>query len=298
MFRRIVSAVVLCAFVLSAARAADDYYFDSNGVKIHYVVEGKGEPVLLIHGFTASIPMQWGLPGILSKLSKDYQVIAIDNRGHGRSDKPHDPKQYGAEMPNDAIRLLDHLKIPKAHVVGYSMGGFITNYLVATHPDRLITATLGGAGWTKPDDSRLAFMTDLADSLDNGKGIGPLIDFLTPAGKPKPSEEFLSSVNQMIMLNNDPKALAACIRGMKGLAVTEDKLRANKVPTLALIGEIDPLKVGVDEMQKVMTNLKVEVIDKADHMTAFYDPKFVDDLKEFLASHSMAKAAAAAAGAR
>ena len=94
-------------------RAAEDQYFDSNGVKIHYVVEGAGEPVVLVHGFTANIQLQWGMPGIITKLAKDYQVIALDNRGHGKSDKPHDPEKYGPEMINDVIRLMDHLNIKK-----------------------------------------------------------------------------------------------------------------------------------------------------------------------------------------
>ncbi len=299
MIRRIgfVAALALCALMVRVANAAEDQFFDSNGVKIRYIVEGQGEPVVLIHGFTANLQVQWGLPGIISKLKKDYQVIALDNRGHGRSDKPYDPKQYGAEMINDVIRLMDHLTVPKAHVVGYSMGGFMTNYLVATHPERVISATLGGAGWTKAHDERLGFLTALADSLDAGKGVGPLIEQLTPANRPKPSPELIASINQMLMLTNDSKALAACIRGMGGLAVTEEQLRANKVPTLALIGSDDPLKLGVDELQKVMPNLKVDVLEGADHMTTFSKPQFIDDLKEFLSTHSQVKPAAAEAGA-
>lgn len=293
MLRRIAVAFALCALIVSSARAAEDKFFDSNGVKIHYIVEGQGEPVVLVHGFTASIPVQWAMPGIVSKLSKNYQVIALDNRGHGRSDKPHDPKQYGAQMVGDVVRLLDHMQIKKAHVVGYSMGGFMTGYLLSNHPDRLITATLGGAGWSQADDTRLNFLTELADSLDAGKGIGPLILQLTPADQPKPTEEQISGINQMLMLTNDSKALAACIRGMKGLAVSEAQLRANKVPTLAIIGDRDPLKAGVDDMQKVMANLTVEVIQGADHMTAFRSPKFIEDLQGFLSAHSTAKAAAA-----
>ncbi len=298
LLRRMLPAVVVLALVASLGRAAEDQSFDSNGVKIHYTIQGEGEPVVLIHGFTANAIVQWGVPGVISKLSKDYQVIALDNRGHGKSDKPHDPKQYGPEMALDAIRLLDHLKIERAHLVGYSMGGFITNYLVATHPQRILSATLGGAGWSKPGDtSRQEVMTALAESLDDGKGIGPLIVALTPADRPKPSDEQIETINTLIMAANDQKALAACIRGMAGMTVSEAKLRANKVPTLALIGELDPLKVGVDELQDVMSDLKVEVIEGADHMTAFRSPKFIVDLSGFLAANAKTKAAAAA-GAR
>ncbi|MBI2827008.1 MAG: alpha/beta hydrolase [Planctomycetia bacterium] len=292
--------LLLVALLLMApalARAAEDQFFDSDGVKIHYIVEGQGEPVLLIHGFTANIDVQWGLPGIIRELAKDYKVIALDNRGHGKSGKPHDPKQYGEQMVEDSIRLLNHLKIDKAHIVGYSMGGFITNKLISVHPDRALTATLGGAGWAQADDQRLAFLTNLAESLDAGKGIGPLIEQLTPPGKPKPTEEQMSGINQMIMLMNDPKALAACIRGMQALAVPEAKLKENKVPTLALIGEIDPLKIGVDELEPRMKNLRVIVIDGADHMNAFSNKAFIGGLKEFLAANAKnPKPAAAAAG--
>jgi pimeloyl-ACP methyl ester carboxylesterase len=291
---------LLLAFVLlawSASLKAEDQFFLSDGVKIHYIVEGQGEPVLLIHGFAANLQVQWA--GVIKDLAKDYKVVALDNRGHGRSGKPHEPEKYGIEMVEDAVRLLDHLNIDKAHVVGYSMGGFITNKLLTTHPERMITATLGGAGWAQADDQRLAFMKTLADSLDAGKGIGPLIMELTPAGKPKPTEEQIAGINQMLMLTNDQKALAAVIRGMTGLAVPEEKLKANKVPTLSLIGEIDPLKVGVDELAGRMANLKVVVIDGADHMTTFTNPVFTSSLRDFLAAHALSgakKPAAAAAG--
>jgi pimeloyl-ACP methyl ester carboxylesterase len=294
MLRRASLLIALCAIlVATVATAAEDKYFDSNGVKIHYLMEGKGEPVILIHGFTASVPVQWQLPGIFTKLAKDYQVIALDNRGHGRSDKPHDPQQYGPEMVQDVIRLMDHLKIEKAHIVGYSMGGFMTGYMISNYPDRILSATMGGAGWSETDDPRLDFIDDLAKSLDEGKGIGPLIIQLTPADRPKPTEEEMAGINRMLMLMNDSKALAACIRGMKGLAVPEEKLKANQVPVLAIIGDKDPLKAGVDEMQARMSNLKVSVITGADHMTTFTNPQFVTDLKEHLEAHSESKAAVA-----
>jgi pimeloyl-ACP methyl ester carboxylesterase len=179
------------------------------------------------------------------------------------------------------------------------MGGFMTGYLLTAYPDRVITATLGGAGWWRANDARMSFINELGDSLEAGKGIGPLIVQLTPAGRPKPTEEQIKSINQMLMLTNDSKALAACIRGMGGLAVPEEKLRANKVPTLCLIGDQDPLKAGVDDMQRVMANLTVEVIEGTDHMTCFRAPAFIDDLQAFLASHSRVKAeATAGAGAK
>ncbi len=292
----------LCAVValllVSAAHldAGEGKYFDSNGVKIHYIEQGEGVPVVLIHGFSANHALNWVAPGIVKALSNEFRVIALDNRGHGRSDKLHDPAQYGEEMVQDIVRLLDHLEIDRAHIVGYSMGGFITNKLLSQHPERFLTATLGGAGWSKAGDEGEPVMETLAKSLEEGKGIGPLIVALTPPGQPKPTESELNVINQMVMLGNDPKALAAAIRGMKNLQIPQEKIEANKVPTLALIGEVDPLKVGVDLLQDVMPNLEVVVIDGADHMSAIANPTFIRSLKEFLVSHSRQPAAAAAGG--
>lgn len=274
--------------------------FDSDGVKIAYVEAGKGEPVILIHGFTASAAMNWIAPGVFDALADKYHVVAIDNRGHGKSGKPHDPDAYGAKMVEDILRLMDHLKIDKAHLVGYSMGGFMSNKFLAEHPDRVLTVTLGGAGWTKENDTTMSLLDELATSLETGKGLAPLIERLTPEGQPKPSEDQIQAMNSLVLLMNDPKALAAVARGMKGLTVEEAQIKANKAPVLALIGEIDPLKAGVDELEKVMPNLEVVVIEKADHMNAFGNPKFIETLTRFLGEHSQGaadkKPAAAGAG--
>lgn len=269
--------------------------FDSNGVKIQYVMAGEGEPVILIHGFTASAMMNWQQPGVFDALAKNYKVIALDNRGHGRSGKPHEPEKYGVEMVEDIVRLMDHLGIERAHIVGYSMGGFITGKLVTTHPERVITATLGGAGWTKKDDERMKLIEELATSLEEGNGIAPLIRHLTPPGDPQPTDEQIAGMNQMILIMNDPKALAAVARGMSNLEVPEQALRDNKVPLLALIGDRDPLKDGVDLMEPVAANLQVVVIEGADHMGAFGRPEFIESLEEFLAEHSKSTATTEAA---
>ena len=287
MFRRAMPFIFCVVLAVPTAVRAEDQSFDSNGVQIHYVVEGKGEPVILIHGFTADIDKNWRLPGILGTLAKNYQVIAIDNRGHGKSDKPHDPQKYGIEMVEDVVRLMDHLKIKQAHVIGYSMGGIITAKLLTTHPDRLLSAVLGGHSGIR-DGSRTEFYEELASSLEQGKGITPLISVLTPKGAPKPTEDQIRERNEMVMKGNDPKALAAVTRAFRDLMVSTEKLEANQVPTLAVIGEFDPLKTGVDALQGHMGNLKVVVIKGGDHLTTLAKPEFVKSLQEFLASNSAA----------
>jgi pimeloyl-ACP methyl ester carboxylesterase len=120
----------------------NDQYFDSAGVRIRYVSVGQGKPVILIHGWAADAEM-WD--SLIQDLSHDYRVIALDCRGHGKSDKPTDPKQYGMEMVNDIVRLMDHLGFAKAHIVGYSMGGSIALKMLTVRPERFLTAVIGGS---------------------------------------------------------------------------------------------------------------------------------------------------------
>lgn len=131
--------------------AAESQFFDAKGVKIHFLIEGTGEPVVLIHGLDSSARVNWQMPGTIDALARDHQVIAIDLPGYGESDKPDDPAAYGEQWVDDVILLLDRLNIRKAHIVGYSMGGMVALKLIAEHPERVISGTLGGAGWLRKD---------------------------------------------------------------------------------------------------------------------------------------------------
>ena len=280
-----VGICLLFVFIVGVLRA-EEGSFQSNGVKIQYTLEGEGPPVVLIHGFAASGLMNWGLPGISRDLAQNYQVITIDNRGHGLSGKPHDPKSYGMEMVNDVVRLLDHLNIKKAHVVGYSMGGLITHKLAIRYPDRLLSATIGGMGWMREGDPESqAFIDLLAKSFDEGKGIAPLIARLSPIGKPPKNDAEIQVINKTVMAFNDAEALSAVVRGFVDFAVSEKDLLSNTVPTLVMVGTLDPAKVGVDRMKEKLPKLNVIEIPGADHMTAFTSHEFNDSLKAFLAKN-------------
>jgi pimeloyl-ACP methyl ester carboxylesterase len=218
---------------------------------------------------------------MIQALAKDYRVIALDNRGHGKSDKPHDPNKYGTEVVEDTVRLLDHLKIKKAHVVGYSMGAIITAKLLVTHPDRLVSATLGGHGGLKEGED-LSYLPSLAKAFEEGKGAQAMFEFLAPDTNPTPQQVAMVS---LLLGANDTKALAAVLRSLKEFRVPQAKIKANKVPTLAVIGEKDSLKKSVVELEGQMPHLEVVVINGADHMTAMARPEFAKSLQEFLRKH-------------
>jgi pimeloyl-ACP methyl ester carboxylesterase len=264
----------------SAQPPSDRHFFDSAGVKIHYLDRGQGEPVILIHGFGANLDANW--TPIIYALAKEYRVIALDNRGHGRSDKPVEQAAYGLNMVEDVARLMDHLEIKQAHIVGYSMGGLITGKFLATHPERVASAVIGGMGWMELDAQWSKFLDDVASNLEAGNGPLPLLKFLSSHMEPQAAENRAQGLNTVFKLTNNQKALAACARQFPQFAITKDTLAANQRPALAVIGENDPFKKNVDDMQKLMGNLQVIIVPGGDHMSTFMSPMFLKEVRTFL----------------
>ncbi|MHA2290465.1 MAG: alpha/beta fold hydrolase, partial [Promethearchaeota archaeon] len=101
-------------------------YFDNEGIKIYYEIEGEGPPVVMVHGFSGNLENSWKETNWVKTLKDSYQLILLDCRGHGESDKPHDETYYGQKMNEDIIKLMEYLSIEKANLFGYSMGAYIT----------------------------------------------------------------------------------------------------------------------------------------------------------------------------
>lgn len=283
-------AVVLLALLCAAdGLVAGEAFFDSNGIKIRYLESGKGPAVILLHGFgMPSAEEMWVKnpifePKVIADLERDYHVIAMEFRGHGQSGKPVDPKQYGREMSEDVVRLMDHLKIKQAHVVGYSLGAAVSGKLLVDHPDRLLSVTFGGgAPIYKPSPKSVAIMLSVAESLERGDGVAPLFQ-LTHAGESAIPKEVADRLGQALIVGQNQKVLAAVVRGVADLEVTEDQLRANKVPALFLYGSREgEAKLRIQESKKVLTDAKTVVISNADHFNTFATPKFRKEIRVFL----------------
>jgi pimeloyl-ACP methyl ester carboxylesterase len=148
-----------------------------------------------------------------------------------------------------------------------------------------LTAVLGLAGWWREEDDSSSDRNAFADSLEKGEGPRMLLRSLTPEGEEEPSEEEIAEYERARFANQDLKALAAVVRSFGSLTVSETDLRQNKVPTLSIIGEKDPLKKNVDAMKGVMSNLEIVVIEGADHLTAISSPIFLESLLKFLEKH-------------
>ncbi len=283
MFRAVLATLLAVAAFTGAyaqSEATTQTFTASDGVAIHYQVQGRGDPVVLLHGITGTAASNWGAAGIIDRLAEEFQVIAVDQRGHGKSDKPHDPANYGERMALDVVDLLDHMRLQQANVVGYSMGGFITMKLIALAPDRLLSAVVGGAGWPSAELRDQELFDDLATSLENGNGLAPLVELLWPGDQP-PTPEQLDAMGRAMLGSNDPMALAAVVHGMPGLDVSAELLRINQVPTLNIIGSDDPLKPNADALVGVMQEHRLHVIEGANHLTTLLNPEFYDTVRAF-----------------
>ena len=153
MLKQIALAFVLCLITAISIAAQgqqprEDSFKTKDGIKIVYYTKGKGSPVILIHGYTGSALGNWFKNGVADALAKNHTVIALDCRNHGKSDKP---QLNGAGRAEDVVELMDHLKIQKSHLHGYSMGGGIVGRLLVLIPDRIITASFGGSGIQETD---------------------------------------------------------------------------------------------------------------------------------------------------
>src|SRR5260221_8871519 len=122
--------------------------FHNGAVEIAYLDEGEGDPIVLVHGFASTKNVNWVYPTVVSELKKNgRRVIALDNRGHGDSQKLSEPKDYhSGTMAGDVSALMDHLKLERADIMGYSLGSRMTALLALRQPQRLRSAIFGGIG--------------------------------------------------------------------------------------------------------------------------------------------------------
>jgi pimeloyl-ACP methyl ester carboxylesterase len=164
----VVSFLIGGAAMAAAQQAKDGFFTTADGVKIHYLTIGdSGSWVVLVHGYSDTAQRMWFTTGIAPALAKTHRVVALDNRNHGQSDKP---QPGGAGRADDVIELMDHLKIPRAHIHGYSMGGGITGQLLARIPDRFLTAGFGGSGLTETDPDLRAKAVAMDEALPKAQG--------------------------------------------------------------------------------------------------------------------------------
>jgi pimeloyl-ACP methyl ester carboxylesterase len=247
--------------------------FDSDGVQIAYIDEGEGEPILLIHGFASNIAANWVDPHWVRTLIKaGRRVIAYDNRGHGQSEKLYEPEVYGAPMmAEDACRLLDHLGIARADVLGYSMGARIAAFLVLAHPERVRSVIFGGMG--------IHMVRGMIGSGPLAKALeAPRIEDVTN----DTARSFRAFAEQT---GSDLKAMAACMRGPRE-KVPAERLGALTVPVLVAVGSDDVIGGSGQALADLIPDAQFLDITGRDHMKAVGDARFKQGVLDFLTSRA------------
>jgi pimeloyl-ACP methyl ester carboxylesterase len=244
--------------------------FAHDGVEIAFLDEGQGEPIVLVHGFASTAQVNWLHPGWIATLTRaGRRVIALDNRGHGASSKPYDPAAYhSARMGEDVSALLDHLDIPRADVMGYSMGARITAFFALAHPSRLRRAVLGGLG------IRLVDGVGLPESIAQALEAPSLAQVSDLTG-----HMFRAFAEQT---KSDLKALAACIRGSRQ-TLTREQVAAIRAPVLVAVGSKDTIAGSAQELAALLPSGVALDIPGRDHMLAVGDKVFKSAVLDFLA---------------
>jgi pimeloyl-ACP methyl ester carboxylesterase len=244
--------------------------FVHDGVEIAFLDEGEGEPVVLVHGFASTAQVNWLHPGWIATLTRaGRRVIALDNRGHGASSKLYDPAAYhSARMAEDVRALLDHLDVPRADVMGYSMGARITAFFALAHPSRLRRAVLGGLG------IRLVDGVGLPESIALALEAPSLAQVSDPTG-----HMFRAFAEQT---KSDLKALAACIRGSRQTS-TREEVAAIRAPVLVAVGTKDTIAGSAQELAALLPSGTPLDIPGRDHMLAVGDKVFKSAVLTFLA---------------
>lgn len=243
--------------------------FSSDGIEIAFIDVGEGDPILLIHGFASNKEMNWVGPGWVDTLVSDgRRVIALDNRGHGESEKLYDEAAYPADvMAGDAFRLLDHLDIERADVMGYSMGARISAFLSLGHPDRVRSVVFGGLGLGMVRG--VGGQEEIASALE----APSLADVATPLGR-----KFRQFADQT---RSDRLALAACMRASSN-KISQDVVATLKPPALIAIGTTDDIAGSAEGLAELIPGAKVLPIPGRDHMLAVGDKVYKEGVRAFL----------------
>ncbi len=261
-------------------------YFDNEGIKIYYEIEGEGPPVIMIHGFAANIQGNWKDSNWVDVLKEDYQLILVDCRGHGKSDKPKDADQYGEKINDDIVKLLDHLSIKKANFFGYSMGARITTDILIENQELFISAIIGGfpLHYSKK-------RTKFIGKIMMKKWIKGLKKADINDVKNKSALRFRKVISTYTDSNSqDLEALIYVLEGdiqrPDGIIPTDSKrkeaLKNINVPVLTVFGSKDRLAKDKSVLAQLVPGSCHIQIEGKDHISVVSDPRFHFIVKAFL----------------
>jgi len=241
--------------------------FERDGVRLHYELHGPedGRPIVLVHGFASHYRLNWvGTRWQETLTQAGFRIIGLDCRGHGSSDKPHDPAAYSVQiMAADVRGLLDELELRTADYLGFSMGARIGLQAVLDFPERWRKAVLAGLGTHGAIDQAASIALAF-------RGCKPDTDV---------AESFFKFASGH--RGNDLEALAACIEG-PAPPLDRARLAAIKTPILVVVGDRDELVSGAEELVEEIPASRLVWIPGRDHLGTVPAREFKDAALAFL----------------
>jgi pimeloyl-ACP methyl ester carboxylesterase len=237
-------------------------------------VLGEGPPIVLLHGFASSRKRNWDETRWFATLTgAGRRVVALDCRGHGASDKPRDPASYAADLVGgDVLRLMDHLRVARADLMGYSMGAHIATGLLLRHPQRFGAAILAGVGAAML--GHRAYTEAVAQALE------------APDAASVRDANALAFRTFAEQGRNDLQALAACMRGLQHGVEAVDLARIAH-PVLVVAGERDTLIGDPRRLVQLIPAARLLLIPGRDHINAVGDRRYKEAVLAFLGEHGL-----------
>lgn len=250
--------------------SSEEFVVAPDGVRLAYNVTGEGEPVLLVHGFASSREQNWGSTGWIERLARaGYRVVSFDFRGHGHSDKPHDPEAYGPRMLDDMLAVMQATGLEAPYIMGYSMGAIISIRFLVLYPERVSKLVAAGIGdnyfGEAPDWGEkvaAAMLTDDPQIIEDDE-----------------ARKFRLFGGQK---DKDRVALAACVRASRPRC-TPEELKATSKPVMVVAGETDTLVRSPFSLATSFGNGRAVLLPNRDHMTAVGDPGYKRAVLDFFA---------------
>lgn len=252
-------ALLYVALSFSGARAEEGWVRMSDGVRVHFIDQGEGVAVVLLHGMTGSAASNYGETGAINALARSHRVIALDFRGHGKSDKPTDADAYRPDrLVEDVLAVLDDRKVQRAHFVGYSIGGWTVRRLVSAAPRRVLSVVLGGDG-----------------VFDGGWRALGSEDATGDDASPPPAASYLWDPEA------DRPVYKAFGEGISRRATYSDR-PPFEAPLLQVLGQFDYPNTMSKLLKRQVSNYRLVVLPGRTHLTALADPEFTQAILRFI----------------
>ncbi len=262
----------------------EHYFTVEDGTKLHWVEMGSGTPVILIHGAGGSAVGNWFVNGIAAALAPTNRVIGIDMRGHGLSEPGPDGGRQ--KMSADVIEFMDEQNIDKAHIGGYSMGGFVTAGILAIQPERFLSASFGGSGLTETEEWAASIPLDK-------EGPAPEEALATAQFRDRPEVPGQEVGNNAAA--RPPRAgvpagdRSEFLARQRALSASIDLTKLD-LPIIAINGEFDRPYAKTHRLWREARNFTNVVLPGKGHLSAimrgFIPQQYIDSMVAFITSNN------------